>query len=85
MPGAENWTAEIVYWPNPRPKVLKTTDIHVEVIQGPLRAIECHLREQQKRIRKATLEPPGMQSTPQEYVDRIVTDRPAPGLIATGE
>jgi|ERR1700691_2915887 len=71
----DHWTAEVVYWPYPRPAVLTTADIHVEVVQGPLRALEAHFREHQRTIRKVTLEPPGTEDPAmQMYVDKLLEE-----------
>jgi hypothetical protein len=66
----KNWTARITYYPYPRPEALRSSDMHVETMCGPLRALECQLREQQKNIHSVVMFPPGQSDTePDRFVD----------------
>lgn len=67
------WTARIVHLPFPQPEVIRTSDMRVETVQGPLRALENYLRENEKTVSRAELTPPGKLPEPElEYIDRII-------------
>lgn len=53
------WAAEIVHYPNPRPNVLRTTDIKVESILGSLTDLMNYFNQHQDTISRATMYPPG--------------------------
>lgn len=63
------WAAELVHYPNPRPIVLKTTDIHVESVLGGFPELMAYLEAHQGTLHRATLYAPGKWNGLSEFED----------------